>query len=147
MGSQRPAGTFSPLPICASYCHTVQQGGRGSGQFCPGGYLNWRGAWGGNHSSTPSTPAGPSSGEVDPSGRGKREDWPCWGPWCGRDPTAVASLCDPTGVSSSPKLLFSVCCGVSPAVQPHPQASDSLGGSSQVGRMGHWAGLRARRGC
>lgn len=64
-----------------------------------------------------------------------------------RDPTAVASLCDPTGVPSTPKLLFSLCCGVGPAVQPHPQASGSLGGSSQVGRMGHWAGLRAGRWC
>lgn len=63
-----------------------------------------------------------------------------------RGPKAVISVCDPTGVPSAPKFLFSVCCGISPSIQPHPQASGSLGGSNQVGRTGPWRGVRAGRG-
>lgn len=51
-------------------------------------------------------------------------------------PTAAASRCDPTGVPPAPEFLFRVCCRVGPAVQPRPQASSSLGGSSQVGGWG-----------
>lgn len=69
---------------------------------------------------------------------------PVGDPGVERGPRAQASLCDtprPTiGVPSAPKLLFSLCCCVGPAVQPHPQASSSLGGSSQVGSLGHWTG-------
>lgn len=95
MGSQRPARTFPPLPICPSYCHTVQQSGRGSGQLCPGGHLKWRGAWRGGYTATPSPSEGPAPGEMDPCGRGKREDRPCWVLWCEERSCSLASLSTP----------------------------------------------------
>lgn len=100
VGPQRPAGTLPSLPICQSYCHTVQQGGRGSGQLCPGGHLNRRGAWGGDHTATATPAEGPAPGEVDSRGR---------------------------GVPTAAELLVRVCRGVGPAVQPHPPAPGSLG--------------------
>lgn len=143
MGSQRPARTFPPLPICPSYCHTVQQSGRGSGQLCPGGHLKWRGAWRGGYTATPSPSEGPAPGEMDPCGRGKREDRPCWVLWCEERSCSLASLSTPQEC----RLLrnFSSVYAVVSALQSSPihRLRAAWGEAARWGGWGTKLGVRA----